>query len=175
LDWEKEAKRLKVIREGAGFAYDELPAVGSLADKTRYLDQKGFRQAAPVKSKPKRFRRTRSSSTNKETAGAARQALEAIQHELVAIFDRENSGLMANKVWQRLSLKQRQYLRQRFGLHKPASLKIDTEEQINSTLRESSLAKRRNMVATSPRQFQLAFHEATRLLVLDGRMSATRK
>lgn len=175
LDWEKEAKRLKVLRHGADFGYNELPAVGSPADKTRYLEKKGYRQTAKGQRKTIRFKRRKASSTNKFDAGAARQALETIQREVVAVYSRENSRLMDSEVWRKLSLQQRRYLRQRFGLQQPPAIKLDTEEAIKSTLRESSLAKRRNLVAALPRYFQSALEEATRLLVADGRISAGRK
>jgi hypothetical protein len=82
---------------------------------------------------------------------------------------------MASDVWQKLSLKERKYLRHRFGLHKPPSLRTDTEEQINSALREMSLAKRRNVVAGLPRRFKSALEEAARLLALDGCVVSGRK
>jgi len=175
LDWEKEAKRLKVLRDGADFGYDELPAVGSPADKTRYLDKKGYRQAARAKRKTIRFRKRRASSTNKFDVGATRQALETIQREMVAVYSRENSRLMDSEIWRKLSGQQRRYLRQRFDLQQPEAIKLDTQEAINATLREGSLAKRRNLVAALPRCFQSALEEATRLLVLDGRIPAGRK
>lgn len=171
LDWEKAAKIQKVKREGAGFGYDELPSVGSYADKTRYLDKKGYKQA---ETRTVRLKKRTSAPTNKDF-GAVRQALEAIQRELIAVFDIENSRLMASDIWKKLSLQERRYLRQRFGLQKPLSIKIATEEEINSTLRESSLAKRRNLVTAMPRHFQSALEEATRLLAREGGISPGRK
>lgn len=171
LDWEKAAKIQKVKREGADFGYDELPPIGSYTDKTRYLEKNGYKQ---TETPTIRLKKRTSAPTNKDF-GAVRQALEAIQCELVAVFDIENSRLMASDIWQKLSLQERRYLRQRFGLQKPLSIKIATEEEINSTLRESSLAKRRNLVAAMPRHFQSALEEATRLLALDGRVFPGRK
>jgi hypothetical protein len=175
LDWEKEAKRLKVNREGAGFGYDELPAVGSPADKVRYLDEKGYKQAKQLAAGTVRFKKTKQSSANEDNSGAIRQALEMIQRELLAVFDRENSRLMASDVWQKLSSRQKRYLRQRFGLQKPVLMKISTKEDLDSTLRESSLAKRRSLVAAMPRHFQSALEEATRQLELDGRIVRGRR
>jgi hypothetical protein len=173
LDWEKEAKRLKVKRDGADFAYDELPSVGTYSDKTRYLEQKGYKQAETRKIRSKR--KSKVPVINKTNASAMREALEAIQRELVAVFERENSRLMGSDIWQKLSSQQKHYLRQRFDLNKPLSLAIATEEEINSTLREGSLAKRRNLVAQKPRHFQSALEEANRLLALDGRFFPKRK
>jgi hypothetical protein len=104
-----------------------------------------------------------------------REALETIHRELVTVYDRENIRLMANEIWQKLSLKERQYLRRRFDLQKPLPLKIATEEELNSTLRESSLAKRQNLVVVMPQHFQSALEEANRLLAPEGRVSPRRK
>jgi hypothetical protein len=171
LDWEKAASIQKVRRDGPEDDHNRLPRVGSYADKKRYYQEEGYKE---VKIRSIRLKKPESAPSKKEF-GVIRQALDAIHRELVAVFDRENSRLTANEVWQKLSLKERQYLRRRFDLQKPLPLKIATEEELNSTLRESSLAKRQNLVVVMPQHFQSALEEANRLLAPEGRVSPRRK
>jgi hypothetical protein len=102
---------------------------------------------------------------NQKVLGALRQVLNALQGELEATFEREGFRLEGSDVWQKLSAEQREQLVQRFNLQNPPPIKVGNEDEIYSTLRENSLANRRNIVDALPQRFQSALEEATRLLV----------
>jgi hypothetical protein len=97
--------------------------------------------------------------------GALRQALNALQSELESTFEREQSRLEGSEAWRKLSPQQRDDLIQRFNLQKPAPIKVGTEDEIYFTLRENSLANRRNIVDALPQRFQSALEEATRMVM----------
>src|SRR5262249_48240055 len=97
--------------------------------------------------------------------GALRQALNALQSDLEATFEREQSRLEGSEVWRKLSPQQRDELIQKFNLQKPVPIKVGNEDEIYFTLRENSLANRRNIVDALPQRFQSALEEATRLLI----------
>ncbi len=97
--------------------------------------------------------------------GALREALNTLQRELEAIFEREQLRLEGSDIWRKLSDEQREQLVQRFNLQKAPPIKVANEEEIYSSLRENSLANRRNIVDALPQRFQSALEEATRLLV----------
>ena len=97
--------------------------------------------------------------------GALREALNSLQRELETTFEREQSRLEGSDVWRKLSREQREQLVQRFNLQKAPPIKVANEEEIYSSLRENSLANRRNIVDALPQRFQSALEEATRLLV----------
>jgi hypothetical protein len=152
----------KVTREGARSGYDELPSVGSHADKTRYLEKKGYKHR---KLRKRRVAKIKSAPGNKRLLAPSPEALNAVQRELESIFEREQGRLERNDTWQKISSEQRQQLARRFNLQKPPPITFATEGEINSTLRESSLANRRNLLETLPVRFQSALEAATRLLV----------
>jgi hypothetical protein len=54
LNWEKAVKMQKIIRNGAKFGYDELPSVGSAADRIRYLAEKRFAKSNGRRKKVRR-------------------------------------------------------------------------------------------------------------------------
>ena len=93
------------------------------------------------------------------------EALNTLQRELEAIFEREQLRLEGSDIWRKLSDEQREQLVQRFNLQKAPPIKVANEEEIYSSLRENSLANRRNIVDALPQRFQSALEEATRLLV----------
>ena len=97
--------------------------------------------------------------------GALREALNALQRELEATFEREQLRLEGSDIWRKLSDEQREQLVQRFNLQKAPPIKVANEEEIYSSLRENSLANRRNIVDALPQRFQFALEDATRLLV----------
>ena len=97
--------------------------------------------------------------------GALREALNTLQRELEATFEREQLRLEGSDIWRKLSDEQREQLVQRFNLQKAPPIKVANEEDIYSSLRENSLANRRNVVDALPQRFQSALEEATRLLV----------
>ncbi len=162
LNWEKAAKAQKISREGAKFGYDELPSVGSRADQARYFEKKGYTNA---KRQKKQIRKNKGVASSKDLVGPLRQALNAVQAELEAVFDREQSRLKGSESWQKISPEQRHRLAQKFNLQKPVPLQFARDVEINSALRENSLANRRNIVQTLPQRFQSALEEAARLLL----------
>jgi len=97
--------------------------------------------------------------------GTLREALNTLQRELEATFERERLRLEGSDIWRKLSDEQREQLVQRFNLQKAPPIKVANEEEIYSSLRENSLANRRNIVDALPQRFQSALEEATRLLV----------
>jgi hypothetical protein len=97
--------------------------------------------------------------------GALRDALNSLQGELETIFEREQARLEASDVWRKLPDEQREQLVHRFNLQKTPPIKVANEEEVYSSLRENSLANRRNIVDALPQRFQSALEEATRLLV----------
>ncbi len=52
LNWEKAARTTKVNREGAKSAYDELPPVGSYADKSHYWTRGRHKIRPKFQTKP---------------------------------------------------------------------------------------------------------------------------
>lgn len=96
---------------------------------------------------------------------ALREALNTLQREQESTFEREQLRLEGTDIWRKLADEQREQLVQRFNLQKAPSIKVANEEEIYSSLRENSLANRRNIVDALPQRFQSALEEATRLLV----------
>ncbi|OGG45687.1 MAG: hypothetical protein A3F84_14490 [Candidatus Handelsmanbacteria bacterium RIFCSPLOWO2_12_FULL_64_10] len=95
---------------------------------------------------------------------ALRNALNAIQADLETTFQREQSRLEANPIWQRLKDEQQQQIIQQFNLYPPAGIKVANEEELLSTLRGNSLTNRRTLVEALPQRFQRALEEARRLM-----------
>ena len=63
------------------------------------------------------------------------QALNALQGELEATFEREQSRLEGSDVWQKVAAEQREQLVQRFNLQKPPPIKVANEDEIDAELR----------------------------------------
>jgi hypothetical protein len=97
--------------------------------------------------------------------GVLREALNSLQRELETTFEREQARLEGSEVWRKLSDEQREQLVQRFNLQKPPPIRVANEDEIVFTLRENSLANRRNVVDALPQRFQSALEEATRLVM----------
>ena len=52
LDWETTGRQYRVLRNGSASAYDELPAVGSFADRSRYFENRRRELEAEVPQTP---------------------------------------------------------------------------------------------------------------------------
>src|SRR5215472_3708805 len=90
LNWEKAARMQKVRLDDPDDDHDQLPRIGSSADKKRYFEEEGYREVKIRSIRSKKLKNTPS----KKDFGAIRQALDALQRELIAVFDRENSRLI---------------------------------------------------------------------------------
>jgi hypothetical protein len=97
-------------------------------------------------------------------ADALRSALSAVHAELETVWAYGNASLDDAPEWKKLPSTKRSELAQRFGLLKPTKLKIASSDDLLSSLRESSLANRRNLVYALPGRFSQALEEAIKSL-----------
>ncbi|OFW00070.1 MAG: hypothetical protein A3F68_05125 [Acidobacteria bacterium RIFCSPLOWO2_12_FULL_54_10] len=100
----------------------------------------------------------------KQLTTALRTALGKLNDDIAAAFKAADEKLAASQVWSRLSDQQSAALASTCQLNPPAKETIGTDDQILATLRNSTLADRRNLLDAVPQRFSRALDEASRLL-----------
>jgi hypothetical protein len=95
-------------------------------------------------------------------AAALRSALSAVHAELETIWKHEKVILEDTPEWKKLPEPRRHEIAQRFGLLKPMKLQIASDDELLSSLRENSIANRRNLVYALRGRFSQTLEEAIR-------------
>jgi hypothetical protein len=93
-----------------------------------------------------------------------RTALNTVQTEAVATFNREHTALLAHPSWAQLSQDQRDCLAATYDLQPTACIAVGTEDEVLSTLEANSLANRQVHVQALPERFRKALAEAAHIL-----------
>jgi hypothetical protein len=97
-------------------------------------------------------------------AGVLRSALTAVHAELETVWTHESSKLEDAPEWKKLPPAKRHEIAQRNNLLKPEKLKIGSSDELLSSLRESPIANRRNLVYALPGRFSHTLEEAIQSL-----------